>query len=131
MKVNKMSLDYNLTKIKNLNKNEYNPIPMFSTLHLLIFGSMAIGIDEITNKNCKEIFNRYKYCHKMNYFFYNNKPLELKLKDIKRYIGLSTNADNLNVNEFIFKIALSKYKEIDNSLMGMRLKTIETYNPYK
>jgi hypothetical protein len=116
-----MSLDFDLTRIKNCDV-EASEIKPFSTLWILIFGSMMIGIDSITDKNYKEVYNRYKYACNVGY------SGKMDLKDIKKYIGLSTNADNLTLNEFIFKIAISKYIEIDKTLKGTRLKNIQTYN---
>lgn len=116
-----MSLDFNLTKIKNCNIKA-SEIKPFSTLWILIFGSMLIGVDSITNKNYKDVYNRYKYAFNVGY------SGKINLKDIKKYIGLSTNADNLTLNEFIFKIAMARYIEIDKTLKGTRLKNIETYN---
>ncbi len=97
-----MSLDWYIGNVKNW-KQKAKKYP--GDLGTLIWKCLSLGIPKITEKNYKLFYQRYcqyrevslnevekQYCKK------------LKLIDIKRWIGLFTNADTLSDKQFQKKI---------------------------
>ena len=94
-----MSLNFNLTKIKNSKTVCYRPVEdgdyeMHPVTHAIIFATMAIGMGEITEKNHEEFFDRISKWEKVGGAFLqdgNGKPRKLTIEDIEKHIGLTTN----------------------------------------
>lgn len=73
----------------------------------LIWATMGIGMREITEKNYKEFYSRLRYSDALDgnktlaWDFEKREQRDYTLEDVKRHIGLSTNASNLTRNQFI------------------------------
>ena len=114
-----MSLDYNLSDIKNYNslyrklkKGEegYSETEVYKKLkpqfERIIWVTMIIGIREITDKNWERFYNRINIWEKVfgsGYYKRNRKklvPILVTKEDVQRMIGLSTNASPLSDTKF-------------------------------
>jgi len=128
-----MSLDYNLSDIKNYNslyrklkKGEegYSETEVYKKLkpqfERIIWATMIIGIREITDKNWERFYNRINIWEKVfgsGYYKRNRKklvPILVTKEDVQRMIGLSTNASPLSDAKYqkhFFKML--KHNQID------------------
>ncbi len=70
---------------------------------VFIWGCMAVCLREISEKNAAEWQWRYAFAVNLNgAFFYNKEePYIPTLEEVKKRIGLSTNADNKTRKQFI------------------------------
>ena len=83
-----MALTYDLTKVEGVDDLNDNLI------EAIIFGTIATGIGDITEKNYEEFFVRIAYIEKLNGTFLrkaNFKPRPITLADVRALIGLKTN----------------------------------------
>ena len=89
-----MSLDWDITKCKDaaLIKSEEH----WDTTVAIIFETMAVGINQITQDTVKEFKLRSDFWHHLKY----DPPL-LSTDDIKLRIGLRTNVSTETRNKFI------------------------------
>ena len=92
-----MALTVDTRRIKNHKEVCYEAetkdgFPYKPTTHYLAWGSMAIGIGEITEKNYHEVYFRHKFINQIS--SWNKSPLPLTLKDVYQHIGLETNVGN-------------------------------------
>lgn len=107
-------------KDKEKNKNK---IPIFSItrderedgtyqmntlLYVLIFLSMQVGINKITDANVVKVFNRIQFMELLNGKGFmtsgsgkNQTDVRFTLEDVKKYVGLETNVNNLTRSQFI------------------------------
>lgn len=101
-----MSLNWNLSKIKNyktvcrttdgglwdlkLRRSELHPVT-----YRLIWGTMAVGIPTITEKNADKFFSRFRIWTKMF-----DEP-EISRDDVRAHIGLETNVSTKTDSEFL------------------------------
>ena len=93
-----MSLNWDATRVEgidNLTENERG------TLQALCFTTMAVGINEITPENAHEFYTRASFVEKVlgasRRGFENGKdfPVFYSETDIRRFVGLRTNASRL------------------------------------
>lgn len=72
---------------------------------MMIWLTMFVGINEITEKNSSEFFRRVSFLEKINGAFlsYNKKPKPITLEDVRSFIGLSTNASSITWSQFVRK----------------------------
>jgi hypothetical protein len=114
-----MPLNWDLSDIKNY-KNLYRKLTEgeqgYSTEEIrkilkqspkqMIYYTMTIGMREITDKNWEQFYNRVKIWELINgvsFYKRNTKklvPLYTKQEDVKRMIGLKTNASSMNASKF-------------------------------
>lgn len=114
-----MPLNWNLSDIKNY-KNLYRKVVEgeqgYSSEEIrktlkhspkqIIFYTMTIGMREITDKNWEQFYNRVKIWELINgvrYYKENTKklvPIYTTQEDVKRMIGLKTNASLINASKF-------------------------------
>lgn len=97
------------TTYHNEEKNEagvLNPVT-----NQLIWGTMIIGMGQITKKNWEEFYWRIHFYEKTLGTFLNHyvddKPTSYYItpKDIHNHIGMSTNADTITKAKYIRKVA--------------------------
>jgi len=109
-----MSLDYNLTGIKDyekvcLTEDDGRKVHSART-DSLIWATMYIGMEQITEKNFEEFYIRlsiYERIFGASVYRYVNMKREgvyITLADVKNHIGLKTNADRLTDNQFDSKL---------------------------
>ena len=89
-----MALTVDTRSIKNHKEVCYEAetkdgFPYKPTTHYLAWGSMAIGIGEITENNYHEVYFRHKFINQIS--SWNKSPLSVTLKDVYQHIGLETN----------------------------------------
>lgn len=94
-----MSLNWNAEKIEgreNFTDDE------FGVMDGLIWLTMAVGIHEITEKNYKEFHARLDIIQRLHgpYMNQGGKDYLITEEDVKRCIGLRTNASTLTRNQF-------------------------------
>ena len=92
-----MALTVDTRRIKNHKEVCYEAetkdgFPYKPTTHYLAWGSMAIGIGEITENNYHEVYFRHKFINQIS--SWNKSPLSVTLKDVYQHIGLETNVGN-------------------------------------
>jgi len=103
-----MTLTVDTRNVKNYKEVCYKPktkegYPYADATYYLSFGSMAIGIGEITKANYKEVYARHK--------FLQSKCL-ITLDDVKNNIGLKTNVAPETRGRWLSRIAKDKFNEI-------------------
>ena len=106
-----MSLNYELGKIKDFKDVCYEAekkdgtADMKPTCHTLIFLMMAIGINEITEANAQQVFNRISLLERNSKggAFRKRDRLDVyfTLDEVETYIGLYTNAGRSTLAEFL------------------------------
>jgi hypothetical protein len=102
-----MSLNYDLTKIENSEELFDDNTGMNAVTESLIFYTIFIGMNQITETNAEKFFERVYLYEKLfgatvSYINENNDRVErnIKFSDIKRHIGLHTNATSLSDTAF-------------------------------
>lgn len=102
-----MSLDYDLTKVPLEKRSvmEDGKAMMSLRTQAIIFGTMYVGMSEITEDNAEEFFRRIRFYETVfgpvRIFPANaEKKIMLTAQDIRDHIGLSTNASNLTEAKF-------------------------------
>jgi len=98
-----MSLRWSLEECKDYEELTKDKLQM-AINDALIWGTMNTGIPKITEKNYKEFYYRYEL-HTVLYgpAFYIDEdftPYKMTVDDVKRRIGLSTNASELTTSQF-------------------------------
>ena len=110
-----MTLTVDTRNIKNHKEVCYGPkteegYPYADTTYYLSFGSMAIGIGEITKANYKEVYARHKFLES---------KCPITLDDVKNNIGLKTNVAKETRGRWLNRIAKNRFNDIlcnDSSL---------------
>jgi len=105
-----MSLDFDLTKVKDWEKFARYPDPEADNEYLLtettkqiIFAAMYVGVGRITEKNYINFYVRlaaYEAVHGALRSM-NGKKIPFTLEEVKMYIGLCTNATYKHSTEFL------------------------------
>jgi|TARA_B100000900_G_C20240030_1_gene577498 hypothetical protein len=94
-----MALNYDLTKVAA----DYKDDAVWPTTNALIWGTMSVGLNSITEKNWKEFYTR---CYMIELIHgawrYNDKgdPIRIQPEEVKEHIGLHTNATNYSNAQF-------------------------------
>ena len=101
-------LSYDLVSIENYKElidDDGNPLPLTEGFIWLM---LAIGIDKITKKNAHDVYLRIHLAEAVNdcsFLFSkdeegNNIQRPISFDDVKRHVGLKTNASKKSVSEF-------------------------------
>ena len=90
--------------------SEYNPATKY-----LAWGSMAIGIGEITQINYKEVYLRHEFIIKLSTI--SNK-MPITLEDVRKNIGLKTNVVKETKGRWLSRISKSMFHELEYNLEG-------------
>lgn len=96
-----MSLDFNVSDIQNYDENFPSQITLRShtwnsaTLYIA-WGALAIGMQQITEKNYSEFFRRLAVWYDSVW----DEDLPVTLKDVRLHIGLKTNVGNMSSAQF-------------------------------
>lgn len=108
-----MSLNYDLRKIKN--REELQP----AALNALIFATMALGINELSEKTLPEWWWRISFLHKIGSGVADRTTEDgiekwpAKMDDLKPFIGLSSNASNETRTAFVRRMVKAITREVD------------------
>ena len=85
--------------------SEYNPATKY-----LAWGSMAIGIGEITQINYKDVYLRHLFMNKLSTI---SNVMPVTLDDVKKNIGLKTNVTHESKAKWLSRISKSMYWELE------------------
>ena len=88
--------------------DEYNPATKY-----LAWGSMGIGIGEITQLNYKEVYLRHLFITKLS--AYSNE-MPVTLEDVRKNIGLKTNVTHESKAKWLNRISKTMYWELEYNL---------------
>jgi len=88
--------------------SEYNPATKY-----LAWGSMAIGIGEITQINYKDVYLRHLFMNKLSTI---SNVMPVTLEDVRKNIGLKTNVANETKSKWLNRISKSMYWELEYNL---------------
>ena len=88
--------------------DEYNPATKY-----LAWGSMAIGIGEITQINYKDVYLRHLFMNKLSTI---SNVMPVTLEDVRKNIGLKTNVVNETKSKWLNRISRSMYCELEYNM---------------
>ena len=91
--------------------NEYNPATKY-----LAWGSMAIGIGEITQLNYKEVYLRHLFMNKLTTRGLVSNIMPVTLEDVRKNIGLKTNVVNEPKGIWLNRISKTLYWELEYNM---------------
>ena len=94
--------------------SEYNPVTKY-----LAWGSMAIGIGEITQLNYKEVYLRHDFMNRLSGYPRGTNQLPVTLEDVRKNIGLKTNVVNEPKGKWLNRISKSMYWELEYNMERM------------
>ena len=99
-----MALHWNLENVKA----DYNDDAIWPITNALIWGTMSVAMNSITEKDWREFYTR---CHMIEtihgaWLFYDHKPRFITPDDVQSHIGLHTNASNYT--KAAFKTSVDK-----------------------
>jgi len=83
--------------------------PYSDATYYLAWGSMAIGIGEITKKNYTEVYSRHKFVQQICSL---SRPFNLTLRDVYAHIGLKTNVALEKTTAWRNRIAKGEWQSI-------------------
>ena len=114
-----MSLDWNVNKIKNHDQVCFTNGEMNHSTEMLIFLTMVVGINQITEKNAREFYERLAIYERLSGAFRTTHvegggrtEVRFTPQEVEAHIGLSTNADSLTANQFAAKIMKRLRREL-------------------
>ena len=91
--------------------DEYNPATKY-----LAWGSMAIGIGEITQLNYKEVYLRHLFMNKLTTRGLVSNIMPVTLEDVRKNIGLKTNVTHESKAKWLNRISKSMYWELEYNM---------------
>ena len=109
-----MALHWDLAEIEDWKQlfkeeDEHGNSEMKSVHETILFHTMNVGIRNITEKNWKQFFNRVQMWEKIRgvkyYTYEGNQPIYTTQDDVKRMIGLTTNASTFSKTEFLKRLS--------------------------
>jgi len=112
-----MALDWYFGKVENFKQVCFQNKKMNPVSHSLIFATMVIGMNEITKKNWAKFYARLHLWELIHgaYLSKNGKPFLISADEVKRHIGLSTNASVFSDARFLRNFS-RKLKDIEQSI---------------
>jgi hypothetical protein len=91
--------------------DEYNPATKY-----LAWGSMAIGIGEITQLNYKEVYLRHLFMNKLTTRGLVSNIMPITLEDVRKNIGLKTNVVHEPKGKWLRRISKTLYWELEYNM---------------
>lgn len=106
-----MALNWNIEKCKNY--KELSTKKNWASTDILIWATMFVGFRGITEENYKEFYKRLHFVELLSGTFLskNGKPHFTTEEDVKRRIGLETNASSFSRTEFLRRQTKSYFSE--------------------
>jgi hypothetical protein len=124
-----MSLDVNLSKIKNYNSVCFVGDKTSPVTQVLIQASVILGYGEITKENCELVFTRFTiYESAFGCFLHqvagnaHRAERPIALADIKSHIGLTTNVVNLSDVAFWKRVRSRMMRDANDRLIYQKAK---------
>lgn len=109
-----MPLNWDLAKVENWKQlfkeeDEQGDSEMKNVHETILFHTMNVGMSSITEKNCKQFYDRVQMWEKMKgvrfYTYEGHKPIYTTKEDVQRMIGLETNASEFSKTEFLKRLS--------------------------
>ena len=93
-----MSLNYDLTNVAA----DYKDDAVWPITNALIWGTMSVAMNEITEDNWEEFYTRCYMIETIHgsWLSFKNKRRPITPEDVKSHIGLQTNANTLTKAKF-------------------------------
>ncbi len=106
-----MALNWNIEKVKN--RKEIQTGSEASITDSLIWATMVVGFTSITEQNYHEFYKRLHLSELVKGTFLNKdgKSSYITEDDVKRRIGLSTNAGSFSRTEFMRRLSKNYFAE--------------------
>ena len=82
----------------------------------LAWGSMAIGIGDITQLNYKEVYLRHKFMYMLSGYPNGTNQVPITLDDVRKNIGLKTNVAKETKGKWLSRISKSMFHELEYNL---------------
>lgn len=114
-----MSLDFNFTGIKDYKTVCYDLRgELASGLKPLIFGTMAVGLGTLTEKNIDEWMWRITFLNRIEspIASYRGEGWPTRKSDISKFIGLRTNADTLTRSQWLRTVSENLSRDVDAAI---------------
>ena len=111
-----MSLNWNLEDVKA----DWQSDDVWPITNALIWGTMSVGMNEITNSNWREFYSRAYMIQTIHggWIIENGKTRLVTPKEVRDHIGLHTNANNYTAAKFKSNID-RRMREQANQLLRM------------
>lgn len=96
-----MSLNWSIEKVKDWKKKQRKQRNR-AVLNAIIWSTLVIGFNSITEKNYKKFYARLTAMEHLNgaYLYKGDKPAYITLEEVQMWIGLWTNGDNTSASDF-------------------------------
>ena len=108
-----MALNWDVSEVENHNELFKENGDMKSPYSSILLSTMSVGINRITQKNWEQFYKRINLLEKVFgcYHYINAEPNYITEEDVKRLIGLHTNAAPKTKNQFLkqFLIRLTQF----------------------
>ena len=108
-----MALNWDLNKVQDWKqlfheKDEFENSKMKFVHERILMHTMAVGMRTITEKNWEQFYARVQMWEKIwgaGYYSDDMRPIYTKEEDVKRMIGLWTNAGEFSKTEFLKRLS--------------------------
>jgi len=106
-----MALSWNVTKVID-NEALHADDNQWAITNSLIWGTMGVGISRITEDNYVDFYARLTFLYTSI-----SHESDITVFDVKRRIGLSTNADNETELQFVKRIGMHELRSLRNGAL--------------
>lgn len=105
-----MPLTYDLSEVKDRDLSDDG----WALTQALIFATMAVGINEITEANADEFYARVTITDLVGgpWLLVDNKRSSITVEDVQKHVGLRTNASPLTRTKFLKQQVTSRMNDL-------------------
>ena len=118
-----MPLNWNINKIEDWENYCFEPDPenpkqekMTTLTRVMLHMTMPVGMHEITKKNYREFYTRMLLLELDTSWYKRDEDgnqVGIQLEDVKRHIGLGTNASSIRLDKLLKNIYLRKLETVE------------------
>jgi hypothetical protein len=118
-----MPLNWNINKIEDWENYCFEPDPenpkqekMTTLTRVMLHMTMPVGMHEITKKNYREFYTRMLLLELDTSWYKRDEDgnqVGIQLEDVKRHIGLGTNASSIRLNKLLKDFYENKLKTVE------------------
>ena len=118
-----MPLNWYISKVENWEKYCFTSDPeaiqelkMTPLTHQLVHITMAVGMHEITKKNYREFYTRMLLLELDTSWYKRDEDgnqVGIQLEDVKRHIGLGTNASSIRLDKLLKDFYLKRLNTVE------------------